>query len=54
MRSRWLPAWVDAVEYEKFGHAKVTLTLFGGMEPSLYADFQSGTSALINLSLIHI
>ena len=48
MRSRWLPAWVDSVEYAKFGRAKVTLTLFGGMDPSLYADFQPGTSALIN------
>jgi hypothetical protein len=48
MRSRWLPGWVDAVEYGKFGHAKVTVTLFGGMDPSLYADFQKGTGALIN------
>jgi hypothetical protein len=48
MRSRWLPAWVDTVEYGKFGRAKVTVTLFGGMDPSLYADFQHGTVALIN------
>ena len=48
MRSRWLPAWVDTVEYGKFGRAKVTVTLFGGMDPSLYADFQQGTVALIN------
>jgi hypothetical protein len=48
MRSRWLPAWVDTVEYGKFGRAKVTVTLFGGMDPSLYADFQQGTGALIN------
>jgi hypothetical protein len=48
MRSRWLPAWVDAVEYGKFGRATVTATLFGGMDPSLYADFQPGVTALMN------
>ena len=48
IRSRWMPAWVDGVEYGKFGHAKVTVTLFGGMDPALYADFQKGNPALIN------
>jgi hypothetical protein len=48
MRSRWLPAWVDAVEYGKFGRATVTVTLFGGMDPSLYADFLKGNQALLN------
>jgi len=48
IRSRWMPAWVDAVEYGKFGRAKVTVTLFGGMDPSLYADFQKGGAAFIN------
>jgi hypothetical protein len=48
MRSRWLPAWVDAVEYAKFGRAKVTVTLFGGMDSSLYADFRPGTQVLMN------
>ena len=48
MRSRWLPGWVNAVEYGKFGRAKVTVTLFGGMEPSLYADFQQGGQAFMN------
>lgn len=48
IRSRWMPAWVDAVEYGKFGHAKVTATLFGGMDDSLYADFKKGVSALMN------
>ena len=42
IRCRWMPAWVDAVEYGKFGSATVTATLFGGMDPSLYADFQKG------------
>ncbi|MCB1212237.1 MAG: hypothetical protein KDK97_23140, partial [Verrucomicrobiales bacterium] len=48
MRSRWLPAWIDAVEYGKFGRATVTATLFGGMDPSLYADFKKGITALMN------
>ena len=48
MRSRWLPAWIDSVEYGKFGRATVTATLFGGMDPTLYADFKSGVAALMN------
>lgn len=48
IRSRWLPAWVDAVEYGKFGRATVTATLFGGMAPALYADFTPGSPALMN------
>lgn len=48
IRSRWMPAWIDAVEYGKFGHATVTATLFGGMDPSLYADFQKDGQVLVN------
>ena len=48
IRSRWMPAWVDAVEYGKFGRATVTATLFGGMAPTLYADFQKGIPAHMN------
>ena len=48
IRSRWMPGWVDAVEYGKFGTAVVTATLFGGMEDSLYADFKKGVSAMMN------
>ena len=48
IRSRWMPAWVDAVEYGKFGRAKVTATLFGGMDASLYADFKAGSPAQMN------
>lgn len=48
IRSRWMPAWVDAVEYGKFGRATVTATLFGGMDDSLYADFKTGTQAVMN------
>ncbi len=48
IRSRWMPAYVDTVEYGKFGRATVTATLFGGMNPSLYADFQKGGQMLMN------
>jgi hypothetical protein len=48
IRSRWMPAWIDAVEYGKFGHATVTATLFGGMDESLYADFKKDVSAMMN------
>ena len=48
IRSRWMPAWIDAVEYGKFGRATVTATLFGGMDPTLYADFKAGIAALMN------
>jgi hypothetical protein len=48
IRSRWMPAYVDKVEYGKFGRAKATVTLFGGMDPALDADFQKGGQALIN------
>ncbi|QDU98961.1 M14 family metallopeptidase [Lignipirellula cremea] len=48
IRSRWMPAWIDDVEYGKFGRATVTATLFGGMDPSLYADFQKGGPAMMN------
>jgi len=48
MRSRWLPARVDAVDYGEFGRAEVTATLFGGMDDSLYADFKKGGKAMMN------
>ena len=48
IRSRWMPAHVDNVEYGKFGRATVTATLFGGMDASLYADFQKGMQAQVN------
>jgi len=50
IKSRWMPAWVDAVEYGKFGRATVTATLFGGMDDSLYADFKKGTPAMLAAS----
>jgi len=48
VRSRWMPAWIDHVEYGKFGRATVTATLFGGMDQSLYADFAKGVPAMMN------
>jgi hypothetical protein len=50
IRSRWMPAWIDTVEYGKFGRATVTATLFGGMDASLYADFKKGEPAMMNAS----
>jgi hypothetical protein len=48
IRARWMPAWIDTVEYGKFGRATVTATLFGGMDASLYADLKPGVTALMN------
>lgn len=48
IRSRWMAAWVDAVEYGKFGRATVTATLFGGMDDSLYAEFRTRRKVLVN------
>lgn len=48
IRTRWMPAWVDTVEYGKFGQATVTATLFGGMDSSLYEDFREGIGAQMN------
>ncbi|MEO0413642.1 MAG: hypothetical protein AAF226_01670 [Verrucomicrobiota bacterium] len=48
IRSRWMPGWVDHVEYGKFGEATITATLFGGMDESLYADFKKGEQAMMN------
>ncbi|MFT6618569.1 MAG: hypothetical protein ACJASX_001463 [Limisphaerales bacterium] len=45
IRTRWMPARIDAANHGKFGKATITATLFGGMDESLYADFKSGTRA---------
>lgn len=36
VRTRWLPAWIDHVDHQSGGKGIVTLTLFGGMDPTLY------------------
>jgi hypothetical protein len=48
IRSRWIPAWIDAVEYGKFGRATVTATLFGDVDPSLSGDLKKGSPAFMN------
>jgi hypothetical protein len=40
-KQRWLPAWIDQVEDNDFGGGTVTLTLFGGMAPTLYAELKA-------------
>ena len=40
-RQRWLPGWINAVENFDFGGGIVTLTLFGGMDASLYNDLKT-------------
>ena len=40
IRSRFLPGWVDAVQNNDAGGGEVTVTLFGGMDPSLYTDIR--------------
>ena len=47
IKSRWMPGWVDQVDYGQFGRAKVTVSLFGGMDDSLYADFKKGQKAML-------
>lgn len=40
-KQRWLPGWIDQVEENDFGGGIVTLTLFGGMDPTLYAELKA-------------
>lgn len=40
-QQRWLPGRIDHVEHFDFGGGEVTLTLFGGMDPSLYEDMKA-------------
>ncbi len=42
IRTRWMPAWVDSIDYGDFGKAKITVTLFGGMDKQLLDDFKPG------------
>jgi hypothetical protein len=37
-RTRWLPGWIDHVKHETGGRGIVTITLFGGMDKSLYDE----------------
>ena len=47
IRMRWMPARVDSVDHGEFGEATVTVTLFGGMDESLYADFKADVGAQV-------
>ncbi len=40
IRSRFLPGWIDAVTNHDTGGGDVTVTLFGGMDPSLYREIR--------------
>jgi hypothetical protein len=40
IQSRFLPGWVDAVHNNDAGGGEVTVTFFGDMDPSLYADIR--------------
>ena len=40
IRSRFLPGWVDAVKNGDTGGGEITVTFFGGMDPSLYSDIR--------------
>lgn len=48
IRGRWMPAWIDAVEYGQFGRATLTATLFGGTDPSLFAEYTKGSYVFVN------
>ena len=41
IRTRFLPGWVDAVKNNDTGGGELTITFFGGMDPSLYADIRN-------------
>ena len=38
--SRTLPGWIDAVKNNDTGGGEMTITFFGGMDPSLYFDIR--------------
>jgi hypothetical protein len=40
-QQRWLPGWIDQVEHFDYGGAIITITLFGGMDSSLYEDMKA-------------
>lgn len=39
MKHYWIPARIDHVEHEPADRGVVTVTLLGGCDPELYADF---------------
>ena len=39
-RYHWLAGWVDSVEHRDIGGGVLSITFFGGMDPSLYSEFR--------------
>jgi len=40
-RQRWVPGWIEHIEHFDYGGAEITITLFGGMDRSLYDDMKA-------------
>ena len=49
-RHRWLAGWVDHVEHTGGSRGIVTITLFGGMDSSLYTDAKAGKTHGISVA----
>lgn len=52
-RYHWLPGWVNEVSYDATkpnGAGTVTVTLFGGLDPSLYAELAGARTAQIGIA----
>jgi hypothetical protein len=52
-RYHWLPGWIDEVSYDATkpnGAGTVTVTLFGGLDPSLYDEIAGGRNAQIAIA----
>ncbi|MDA0253560.1 MAG: hypothetical protein O3A18_01600 [Planctomycetota bacterium] len=50
-KSRFVPGWVDAVENGDTGRGVVTVTLFGGMDPSLYEELETAKDKVLQLTV---
>ena len=48
IRTRWMPALVDEVEYGQSGQATLIASLVGGMDEALYADFKKGVKGQVS------
>ncbi len=52
-RYHWLPGWIDEVSYDatkQNGAGTVTVTLFGGMDPSLYDEIAGARSVQVAIA----
>lgn len=47
----WLAGWVDHVEHQSGGKGIVTLTLFGGMDPSLYDEIRKSPASGVAIAV---